>query len=189
MSPLSVAQRVTPDITCLQVPFFRFRLLPIGGRSTIIRLASGGAGGLWILVSSPLDATAREEIARLGGDVRCVLRSVASLSMDRRYSPTERATANRYLVAPDLVHMLYIHQFHTAFPEARCLGPEGVKRKMPKVPWFGEWATSRKAHEEMFGCENEIEACSFGSHPVGWNISPPSSAVRRGMEACMSKRG
>ena len=44
-------------------PFSRFGLVPIGGRSTAIKLK---AGGVWVLASTPLDADTKTRIDALG---------------------------------------------------------------------------------------------------------------------------
>ena len=44
-------------------PFSRFGLVPIGGRSTAIKLK---AGGVWVLASTPLDTETKTRIDALG---------------------------------------------------------------------------------------------------------------------------
>ena len=44
-------------------PFSRFGLFPIGGRSTAIKLKTGG---VWVLASTPLDDETRSKLQELG---------------------------------------------------------------------------------------------------------------------------
>lgn len=57
-------------------------------------------------------------------------------------------------------------QYHQAYPEALCIGPEGVKAKVSSVKWAGEYKTNGLASAaERFGFEDEIESCYFAPHP------------------------
>lgn len=67
MSVEPVIRSLTPAISIFSVPFKRFGLIPFGGRSTAIKLASGD---LWIVVSHPLTESTKAELARLGGNVK-----------------------------------------------------------------------------------------------------------------------
>jgi hypothetical protein len=44
-------------------PFSRFGIFPVGGRSTAIRLRSGG---VWVLASTPLDTDTKAKLDELG---------------------------------------------------------------------------------------------------------------------------
>ena len=44
-------------------PFARFGVWPVGGRSTAIKLRSGG---VWVLASTPLDAETKAKLQELG---------------------------------------------------------------------------------------------------------------------------
>lgn len=61
-------------------PFKRFGVVPVGGRSTVVRLANSD---LWVLASTPLDDPTKAQISELGGRVR-------------------------YIIGPDAVHSLYL---------------------------------------------------------------------------------
>ena len=56
-------QRVTPNLTRRRRPFKRYGLLPLGGRSVVIKLSDGT---VWVLASTPPDDTTRKEIDSLG---------------------------------------------------------------------------------------------------------------------------
>lgn len=49
-------------------PFARFGIIPIGGRSTAIKLKSGD---VWVLASTPLNDVTKGKLAEIG-PVRCV---------------------------------------------------------------------------------------------------------------------
>ncbi|CAK5272176.1 unnamed protein product, partial [Mycena citricolor] len=49
-------------------PFARFGIMPIGGRSTAIKLSDGG---VWVLASTPLNPETKAKIDELG-PVQCV---------------------------------------------------------------------------------------------------------------------
>lgn len=61
-------------------PFKRFGIAPVGGRSTVVRLANND---LWVLASSKLDTPTKAKLDELGGRVK-------------------------YIVGPDAVHSLYL---------------------------------------------------------------------------------
>ncbi|KAL7411000.1 hypothetical protein BDY24DRAFT_398301 [Mrakia frigida] len=138
MSDLSpIIRSITPAISIFSIPFKRFGLMPIGGRSTAIKLQSGD---IWIYVSTPLQESTKAEIARLGGEVK-------------------------YLVVPDMEHTMNISAFHKAYPTAICVGPEGVAAKKPDVKFAFEYSTNGLAGPaEKAGFEEEIESCYFKSH-------------------------
>ncbi len=80
-----VIRTISPLVTIFSIPFARFSLVPIGGRSTALTLNNGG---LFVLVSSPLDAETKGKIATLGnGNVE-------------------------WLLTPDYVHAGHIEEFH-----------------------------------------------------------------------------
>lgn len=69
-------------------PFGRFNIFPVGGRTTVIKLSSGG---LWILASTPLDHETKSKIDELGGNVR-------------------------YIIGANAVHNLYLCGSHALLP-------------------------------------------------------------------------
>ncbi|MBN1205966.1 MAG: DUF4336 domain-containing protein [Myxococcaceae bacterium] len=92
---------LTGDLHVLEVPF-RVAGLELGGRMTVIRLPEGG---LWIHSPVRLDEATRAAVEALG--------------------PV------RYLVAPNLMHHLFLSAWAKAFPEARVVAPAGLRRKQP----------------------------------------------------------
>lgn len=93
-----VIRDVVPKvITTLSVPFWRFGKIKIGGRGTIVRLQSGS-----LAVFSPVALT---------DDVK---RKVAEMG------------EVRYICAPDAEHHIFLGPWHSAYPNAQVLGPEGL---------------------------------------------------------------
>ncbi|KAK2735716.1 hypothetical protein FQN55_001999 [Onygenales sp. PD_40] len=101
-----VIRKVHSDILTLSVPFYRFGVLRIGGRCTVVRLQSGS-----LLAFSPVALTpdAQQAINDLGGDVK-------------------------YIVAPDLEHHIFVSAWKQAYPNAQILAPEGLREKRESNP-------------------------------------------------------
>lgn len=56
-------RQVATDVWTFSRPFARFGLIPVGGRSTAVRLNDGG---VWVLASTPLDERTRERLQAMG---------------------------------------------------------------------------------------------------------------------------
>ncbi|KAI1907151.1 hypothetical protein LOZ61_006283 [Ophidiomyces ophidiicola] len=131
-------------VTC-SVPFYRFGVLRIGGRGTIVRMASGASA-----VFSPVALT--EHVKGL----------VTALN-----SPI------RYIIAPDIEHHIFLGDWKKAFPEARIIGPHGLQEKREKNPSTREWAKidyrfnpQDRHNPEIFDEFNkEFDTEYFPSHP------------------------
>lgn len=63
-------------------PFSRFSIMPIGGRSTAVKLSNGD---VWVMASTPLDEPTKETLARMG--------------------------TVKYIIGADSVHHLYLGKF------------------------------------------------------------------------------
>lgn len=94
---------VAEDVHVLAVDF-RMGLVEVGGRMTVIRLPDGG---LW--VHSPV---------RLGPEVRAAVDALGPV---------------RFLVAPNLMHHLYLPDWAAAYPEAKVAAPASLRRKQPRL--------------------------------------------------------
>jgi len=96
-----VIRSLTPNITILSVPFLRYDKVKLGGRSTIVKLATGN-----LAVFSPVSLTdeARSTVNSLGGKVS-------------------------YLIAPDVEHHLNLAPWKREFASAKVIGPEGLAEK------------------------------------------------------------
>ncbi|EGE81645.1 hypothetical protein BDDG_04588 [Blastomyces dermatitidis ATCC 18188] len=101
-----VIRKIQPDIVTLNVPFYRFGYVRIGGRCTIVRLQSGS-----LAVFSPVSLTpdAREAVNSLGGNVK-------------------------YIIAPDMEHHIFVTPWKGAYPNAQIIAPEGLKEKREENP-------------------------------------------------------
>ena len=66
-SQLSVIRSLTPCITIFSRPFLRYTGVPVGARSTAIRLNEGDNKDMvWVLASSECDNETIDEINKLG---------------------------------------------------------------------------------------------------------------------------
>ncbi|CAO1621166.1 unnamed protein product [Sympodiomycopsis kandeliae] len=127
----TVISEVHPDLVTFSRPFSRFNILPVGGRSTAVRLREPpNEGSLWVLASTPLDEVTKTKIKDLGGDVK-------------------------YLVAADYVHHLYMSEWSKAYPDAKCIGVEGLDTKRKDVNWSGLYGVDDEASTK-YGYENEL---------------------------------
>ncbi|KAJ7089273.1 hypothetical protein B0H15DRAFT_949248 [Mycena belliarum] len=113
-------------------PMTILRVLSIGGRSTAIKLASGG---VWVLASTPLTPATKAKLDELG--------------------PVQ------YIVAPNIFHHLFLGEFKKAYPAAKLLAPEGTIARADKALVFdGVWGRESEP-DPKFGFEDEITACYF----------------------------
>jgi hypothetical protein len=92
---------LTEALYVQEVPF-RTAGMELGGRMTVIRLPGGG---LWIHSPVRLDAATRAAVEALG--------------------PV------RFLVAPNLMHHLFLPDWAAACPEARVVALAGLRKKQP----------------------------------------------------------
>jgi hypothetical protein len=94
---------VAEDVHTLTVDF-KFAGLDLGGRMTVVRLPGGG---LW--VHSPV---------RLVPELRAAVDALGPV---------------RFLVAPNLMHHLYLPDWAAAYPEAKVAAPARLRRKQPTL--------------------------------------------------------
>ncbi|KAK4046103.1 hypothetical protein OIV83_006356 [Microbotryomycetes sp. JL201] len=106
-NPELVIRKLNERTTIFSAPFARFGLIPIGGRSTAIKLEDDS---LWVVPSTaltPATLTALQELAGQGPGVR-------------------------HLVTIDREHNIFVPQYIKAFPEAKVYVPSGVKDSWTK---------------------------------------------------------
>ncbi|KAM0792030.1 hypothetical protein ACM66B_006257 [Microbotryomycetes sp. NB124-2] len=106
-NPELVIRKLNDRTTIFSAPFARFGLIPIGGRSTAIKLDDGS---LWVVPSTaltPSTLTALQELAADGPGVR-------------------------HLVTIDREHTLFVPQYIKAFPDAKVYVPSGTKDSWSK---------------------------------------------------------
>ncbi|KAK0286065.1 hypothetical protein LTR91_000570 [Friedmanniomyces endolithicus] len=141
-----VIRNLTSTVKICSVPFLRFGRVKIGGRGTIVQLASGN-----LAVFSPvaLTETVKKELAGFGnGQVK-------------------------YITALDQEHHIFLEPWHKAFPDARVIGPETLPGyrdkqnygKIPQANWVlfkkGDMSTWRVSEE----FDREFDAEYVSAHP------------------------
>jgi len=130
-SEVMVIRKISPYITTLSVPFWRFGRLRVGGRGTLVKLQSGG-----VAVFSP---------PALTPEVKKTVEELGEL---------------KYIAALDLEHHIFLGPWHEAYPNAKVIGPEGLPEKRTKqknepVPFA---AVFTKANRETINIDPEFDA-------------------------------
>ncbi|UZJ57348.1 hypothetical protein CBS101457_006668 [Exobasidium rhododendri] len=126
-----VIRNISPNLTTFSMPFSRFGVIPIGGRSTAVKLS--GDKGVWVMASTPLDEETKAKLQEMG--------------------------QVKYVVAGDVVHHLYVGDFKKAYPEAKLIGVEGLPEKRPELKWDGVYGKDPEG--TTYGFEDEISAQYF----------------------------
>ncbi|POW02821.1 hypothetical protein PSHT_11943 [Puccinia striiformis] len=140
MSDLVIREIVKGTILTFSKPFKRMGIVPIGGRSTAIKLSDSS---VWLLASTPLTDETRQQIDQLG--------PVKSAHQSPHHSTNKipnlcNLNSNRFIAVADMEHTGFITQYTDAYPEAKVYGPEGVAKKLGIN--VHEW-TSDKNHNPM----------------------------------------
>ncbi|KIK02879.1 hypothetical protein K443DRAFT_677227 [Laccaria amethystina LaAM-08-1] len=132
MSSETVIREVAKGVWTFSRPFARFGLIPIGGRSTAIKLKDGG---VWVLASTPLDEETKNTIDNLG--------------------PV------KFIVSPDAVHYLFLGEFKKAYPSAKLIAPqEAIERSSDKsLVYDGVWGRDPPGTKYEF--EDDVKHCYF----------------------------
>jgi len=127
-----IIREVVKDVWTFSRPFSRFGIMPVGGRSTAIKLKSGD---VWVMASTPLCAETKKTLSQLG--------------------PV------KYVVGADIEHHLFLAEFHKAYPDAKLVSVEEVvdKKKHEGLKFHGHWGDS--SQDPKFGFEDEIQSCYF----------------------------
>lgn len=99
-SKVMVIRTLDQYITTFSTPFLRFSRIKIGGRGTLVRLASGN-----LAIFSPVALT---------DEVRSTVASKGQL---------------KYIVAPDIEHHIFVGPWAKAYPDAEVIGMEGLPEK------------------------------------------------------------
>ncbi|CEH19590.1 hypothetical protein CBOM_06897 [Ceraceosorus bombacis] len=133
MSSTTLLSSPHATLRTFSAPFSRFGIIPVGGRSTAARLSDGG---VWVLASTPLDDVTKRGIEELGNEVK-------------------------YIIAPDVVHHLYIKDFAMAYPGAKVIGVDGLEKKRTDVKWDGLYG--KDAPDTRYGFEDDISARYFST--------------------------
>lgn len=128
----TVIRSIGESIKIFSIPFSRFGVLPIGGRSTALKLRDG----VFVVVSSPCIEETTSAIDAMG--------------------------TVKWLLVPDYVHALNISAFHKRYPQAMCIGPEGIDAKKPDVRFEGVLGAG--GENKTYGFEDEVELLYCPAH-------------------------
>jgi len=131
---VTVVRELDPKFCIFSAPF-GILFLRIGGRSTAIKLNSGG---VWLLASTPLNAVTKAKLEEMG--------------------PVE------YIVAPDGVHHLFLKDYKAAYPEAKLIGVEPHVKKYEGKPLKFDGFYGVDPEDTKYGYEDEIDAVYFSGH-------------------------
>ncbi|KAF9028771.1 hypothetical protein BDZ89DRAFT_1133398 [Hymenopellis radicata] len=128
----TVIREVAKDVWIFSKPFARGGLIPIGGRSTAVKLSNGG---VWVLASTPLSTETKSTLDKMG--------------------PVE------YIVSADRVHHLFLTEYKTAYPNAKVIAPaDAVERHGNKdLKFDGIWG--KDPPDTKYGFEDDIQHCYF----------------------------
>ncbi|KAJ7931157.1 hypothetical protein B0H13DRAFT_2528084 [Mycena leptocephala] len=127
----TVIREVAPNVWIFSRPFARFGILPVGGRSTAVKLTNGG---VWVLASTPLNPETKAKIDELG--------------------PVQ------YIIGADAGHHLFLGEFKKAYPTAKLMAPaDAVARADKSLVFDGVWG--RDPPDTKYGFEEDIQACYF----------------------------
>ncbi|ORY21299.1 hypothetical protein BCR39DRAFT_553965 [Naematelia encephala] len=129
-------KQVTPDIITFGLPFSRAGLVPLGGRTTAIRVDQADSP-VFIYVSHPLTSATKDAISKLGGEVK-------------------------WLVTPDGEHGMYIEEYTKAYPNAKPIGVSRFKEKKPNVNWAGLFGAGGES--QQYGFEPHITLHQVSAH-------------------------
>ncbi|KAK5120324.1 hypothetical protein LTR85_006263 [Meristemomyces frigidus] len=128
-----ITRRLTPSILISSTPFLRFGRVKIGGRGTIVKLASGN-----LAVFSPVALTdsVKKELSTFGnGQIR-------------------------YITALDQEHHIFISAWHDAFPDAQVIAPETLPDLRKKQGYAGipegKWTLFKK-NDQAFSVSEEFD--------------------------------
>lgn len=106
----TVIRDILPNrLTTFSTPFKRFGIIKIGGRGTLIKLATGN---LVMFNPIPLTPSVQSKIDAL--------------------SSTEPTGSVTYIIAPDYEHHLFLTPWSQKYPNASVIAPEGLPEKREK---------------------------------------------------------
>ncbi|KAI5996487.1 hypothetical protein F5J12DRAFT_922376 [Pisolithus orientalis] len=128
----TVTREVAKGVWIFSRPFARYGVLPMGGRSTAIKLSDGG---VWVLASTPLSEETKRKIDELG--------------------------QVKYIINADAVHHLFLGEFKRAYPDAKLIGVADTLKRIDdkSIKFDGLWG--RDPPDTEYGFENDIKHCYF----------------------------
>ncbi|KAE8258620.1 hypothetical protein A4X13_0g1566 [Tilletia indica] len=144
MLPNQTVFRAYPQgVYTFSKPFNRFGIIPIGGRTTILKMRnSPNQDALFVIPSTPLDDATRAKVDQIKNE--------------------GGAGGVRFLAAPDFVHSMYLQEWAKAYPEALIVGVEGLEAKNPEIKsWHGIYGRDSPSQTRSYAFEPEIKAAYF----------------------------
>ncbi|KAJ7885165.1 hypothetical protein B0H14DRAFT_3739403, partial [Mycena olivaceomarginata] len=118
--------QVASNVWTFSRPFSRFGILPVGGRSTAVKLTNGG---VWVLASTALNPETKAKIDEMG--------------------PVQ------YIISADAVHHLFLGEFKKAYPTAKVIAPAAAVERADKTLVFdGVWG--RDSPDTKYGFEEDV---------------------------------
>lgn len=148
---------VSTNVTTFTAPFNRFaplgcrRFVAVGNRATAIRLHDGR-----ILLLNPLhlEPPVQDKLTQLGGV---------------------------HLIASDLGHHMYIHEYLKVWPSAKSIGVPGLEGKRKDVNWDWIYGDSMMKPEKEFGFAQDVETVLFEgfiTYCVAWYHKPTKTLIQ-----------
>jgi len=130
-----VIREVTSAVTTFSRPFAALKFLPVGGRSTAVRLRNGR---VWVLASTPITPETKSTINEMG--------------------------EVGWIMAGDAGHHMYLGEFKKEWPNAKVIGVETLveKKKAEGLKFDGVYGTDPS--DTKYGFEDEIQACYFSKY-------------------------
>jgi len=131
----TIVRQLDPNVCIFSAPFFRYGLVPVGGRSTAVKLNSGD---LWVLASTPLNEVTKTKLDELG--------------------------TVKYLIAPDAVHHVFLKEYKSAYPQAKLIGVKEHLAKYNEKDLKFDGAYGHDPAGTKYGYEEEILVEHFTGH-------------------------
>ncbi|WVQ98280.1 hypothetical protein IAU59_005403 [Kwoniella sp. CBS 9459] len=156
-----VIRQVTPDIVTFSVPFTRAGLVPIGGRSTAVRIprAPKPTVGENAIQPAPQPPAGQEGVA--GSEVFVYV----STPLTKATIETLKGLGEvKWLVTPDGEHGMHIQEYVDHYPGAQPIGVERFKEKKPNIPWAGLFGPNTDGDTKKYGFEPEISLHQVSAH-------------------------
>ncbi|KAK8847594.1 hypothetical protein IAR55_005453 [Kwoniella newhampshirensis] len=152
-----VIRQVTPEIVTFSTPFTRGGVLPIGGRSTAVKLSrppkptvgttsiqpaaqsgSSSDSEVFLYVSTPLTPATKDALKSMG--------------------------EVKWLVTPDGEHGMFIKEYVDFYKDAKAIGVERFKEQKPEIPWVGLFGKNTDGEQKKYGFEPEISLHQVTAH-------------------------
>jgi len=134
--PDVVIREVTTNVWTFSRHLNLFNRLPVGGRSTAIKLNNGS---IWLLASTPFNDETKAKLEELGNDVK-------------------------YIMAPNVMHHMFLKSYKDHFPNAKVIGPKDLNKKKEAEGWQLDEVFDPEHPEVLHGFEDEIDCCFFSGY-------------------------